>query len=397
MRIYRHRFRRYFHNGMRISAAQAKELQAKGEHVEVRSYTGRRWWICVSIRGRRYYRAGLLNRRDTEELAVKWQRELERQAVGLDPSPEALAEALDIEEHLEFFEAELRRRDRTPKHVSLTIARIRRVFEEAGIKSLFHLDATRIADAIRRLPLSVESQNHHLVACKSLTRWLVRRAILPQDPLAQLSRWNAATDRRIVRRALDVEELDRLLRAARASKRVFRGLDGQTRAVLYLLAVSSGLRVSELASLTPQSFQLDANPAVVIVEASHSKHRRQDAIPLPPSVAEELRGWIAGRPAGSPLWPGTWKEKAAGMLADDLREAGIDPLDETGRKLDFHALRATYATLLARAGVNLQTSQALLRHSSPTLTSTVYTKLGVADLGSVVERLDSLLDRGKKQ
>ncbi len=74
------------------------------------------------------------------------------------------------------------------------------------------------------------------------------------------------------------------------------------------------------------------------------------------------------------------------MLRRDLRAAGIDP--EAGSQVvDFHALRSTYATNLAWLGVNLQTAQALMRHSDPKLTARTYTKLGTTDLGQAVAEL----------
>ena len=73
-----------------------------------------------------------------------------------------------------------------------------------------------------------------------------------------------------------------------------------------------------------------------------------------------------------------------------LEAAGIPPETESGR-LDFHSLRATYATLLARVGVNLQTAQALMRHSDPKLTAKTYTKLGITDFAETVRRLDVAL------
>jgi len=44
-----------------------------------------------------------------------------------------------------------------------------------------------------------------------------------------------------------------------------------------------------------------------------------------------------------------------------------------GRRLDFHALRYTFATKLAREGVAQRTAQELMRHSDPKLTAMIYT------------------------
>jgi len=58
-----------------------------------------------------------------------------------------------------------------------------------------------------------------------------------------------------------------------------------------------------------------------------------------------------------------------------------------GRVLDFHSLRVTCGTALARAGVRLQEAQRLMRHSTPVLTANVDIRLELHDLRRAVNRL----------
>ena len=58
--------------------------------------------------------------------------------------------------------------------------------------------------------------------------------------------------------------------------------------LLYLTAAYTGLRASELASLTPASFDLQSDPPMVVVEAGDSKHRQRDELPLHPELAVTL-------------------------------------------------------------------------------------------------------------
>jgi integrase len=87
-----------------------------------------------------------------------------------------------------------------------------------------------------------------------------------------------------------------------------------------------------------------------------------------------------------------WVEEANGDPEERRRrEKDRDFLayeDGDGRFLDFHALRVTYGTALARAGVRLQVAQRLMRHSTPVLTANVYTRLELHDLRGAVERLN---------
>jgi len=89
------------------------------------------------------------------------------------------------------------------------------------------------------------------------------------------------------------------------------------------VAGASGFRAGELATLTPESFGLDADPPTVTLPAEAAKNGRTAVQPLPPDLAAALRGYLAGRPAGKPVWPGTWHGKAADMLRLDLDAAGV--------------------------------------------------------------------------
>ena len=64
--------------------------------------------------------------------------------------------------------------------------------------------------------------------------------------------------------------------------------------MLYLIASFTGLRKGELGSLTKESFNFDNEKcATVVVDACYSKHRRQDILPLHPSLVQKLKEWLA--------------------------------------------------------------------------------------------------------
>ncbi len=112
-------------------------------------------------------------------------------------------------------------------------------------------------------------------------------------------------------------------------------------------------------------------------------------------MAELLREYLRGKPAGSPLWGGTWASggKGAEMLRHDLDAAGI-PYSVEGPDgplfADFHALRHTYLTLGGRAGIDLRTLQELAGHSSPNLTAR-YSHRRLYDLAGAVDKLPNFL------
>src|SRR5262249_61453649 len=114
---------------------------------------------------------------------------------------------------------------------------------------------------------SVETTNQYLAHLKCFCNWLVGDSRMGENPVAHLEPGNAEVDRRHDRRELDADELRRLLAAARDSDRSFRGLTGRDRYHLYATACGTGFRASGLASLTPDSFALESDPATVTLPA----------------------------------------------------------------------------------------------------------------------------------
>jgi integrase len=238
--------------------------------------------------------------------------------------------------------------------------------------------------------MAIETSNHYVVAIKSFSRWLWRERKTPDDPLAGLGKMNADTDRRRVRRALTPSELDTLLSVTQNNSRTYRGddwnLTGADRSMLYRVAAFTGLRAQELSSLTKSSFDLEA--MTWTVAASVSKNRKSTTLPLSPALAEHLRPWLAALKRET-LFGGSWakRRRAGKILKRDLKRAGIEYRDASGRVVDFHALRYTFITSLAKRGVHPAKAQRLARHSTITLTMDVYTSLDLDDLREAVAGL----------
>lgn len=146
-------------------------------------------------------------------------------------------------------------------------------------------------------------------------------------------------DRRHDRRALSDEEVSKLLIATLNGKIAYR-FEPMERMMLYIMALSTGLRASELASLTTDGLDLDASPPTVTVKAGYSKRRRLDILPLPKDILEQARDWLSGKKKSDKLWPGDWaSNKYAGkMLQIDLAVAEVPYVDANGLFADFHAL-----------------------------------------------------------
>jgi excisionase family DNA binding protein len=242
---------------------------------------------------------------------------------------------------------------------------------------------------------SAQTRNYYRAHLRTFGNWLVKDRRLGENPFRHLEAETTTTDRRHDRRELTADELRRVLESARNSPRPFRGLTGPDRFHLYATAAGTGFRASALASLAPESFDLAGELATVTLAARHAKNRRTKVQPIPPDLADLLCDYLADKPAGQPVWGGTWAKdhRGAEMLRSDLETAGI-PYRVEGpdgpRYADFHSLRHSYLTLGARAGIDLRTLQELAGHSTPVLTAR-YSHRRLYDLAGAVEKLPSFL------
>jgi integrase len=342
------------------------------------------WWGKWRKGGRWLIRPVALSakKETAQRLLAEKVRAVQLGLAGLTEGP-AGERSRPIEEHLGEYARHLAGLNRTSGHVAKTTARVRAVLAGTGAAAAADLDPDRVTEylsGLRKGGASVETSNHYLQAVRQFARWLRRRTGL--DPLANLQALNAAVDRRRVRRALPRADVPRLLAKA-AEGPPAHGLTGPQRELLYGLALGSGLRAAELASLTPASFDWEAR--TVTVEAAASKRRRRDVLPLRRDLAGVLWTYCASLPPGQGrLWPGAWHRRAAAMLRGDLARAGIPDRDAAG-VLDFHALRHSFGTHLAEAGVHPKEIQVLMRHSTITLTMDRYVK--AQDLAGAVERI----------
>ncbi len=156
-----------------------------------------------------------------------------------------------------------------------------------------------------------------------------------------------------------------------------------------MLAYLTGLRRSELASLTPASFDLDFVPPMLTVAATISKHRSTDTLPLHPKLVEMLGDWLKGLEPDQPLFPKLKNRRTWLMVKLDLERAGI-PYTTPEGDADFHAAgRHTHITQLIRSGASLSEAKKLARHSDIQMT-TRYTHFGLADQARALAALPLL-------
>jgi len=353
--------------------------------------------------------------------------------------PEKAANTKTLADHVEDWRAALLAKGGTEHHAGVSASRVLRIVAGLKLATVGDVSASRVQSFLAGLRqdrrddkgsvhrgISAASFNYYLRDARSFFRWMVRDGRAFESPLAHLQGVNARTDKRHERRALAVDELRWLLdvtengytttgpdgKPLEVAKAVDRyGMSGKSRALLYRLAVESGLRSAELRSLRRASFQLEGDTPTVAIAAAYAKNRRQDVLPLKMNTAAVLAVHLAGKMPTAPAFAMPKSDRIIDMMQADLaaartawiaaagsqqdkaeREADtfLAYRDDAGRCADFHALRHTFISNLAAGGVHPKTAQRLARHSTITLTMDRYTHLRREDLAGALATLPDL-------
>ncbi|MEW6753497.1 MAG: site-specific integrase [Candidatus Latescibacterota bacterium] len=184
-----------------------------------------------------------------------------------------------------------------------------------------------------------------------------------------------------------MEEIQRLLQASPPHRRL-----------LYETAFVSGLRAGEWRSL--QVDDLEVRQCGLHLDAAWTKNRQPGLQPLPRVLVERLaasarpgqamllyRAKCGERTEGIPERPLLYvPDQPDRSIKQDLEAAGI-PLSTPQGKIDFHAARTAFVTMLLESGVTVKEAQHLARHSTLQLTMNVYGRTRDASLAEAVERL----------
>jgi integrase len=377
---------------------RVKPTEAKDENGNLRLGYCRKKEKAAKWYGRIRYPDGRVKRVPLHRDKTAAQAMLTRLLTGAEREEEGLTDPYQahrrrpLAEHLDDFKKDLAAKGCDEYHVQVTHARAKAIVEACKFTRWADIAPTAVVQYLaerRQQGLSIQTSNHYLTAIKQFARWMVRERRAPESPLVHLSRQNAKLDVRRKRRILEPQQFQAFIAAAREGE-PFNILTGHDRETLYLFAAHTGLRESELASLTPEAFALDAIPPTVTLKAAYSKHRREDTLPLRPDVADMMREYLADKPAGEAFWRGSWTDKGAIMVRMDLAAAGIPYQDEDGAYFDFHSLRHQFISNLAAAGVHPKVAQTLARHSTITLTMDAYSHMGMVDMTGALEKLPSL-------
>lgn len=236
--------------------------------------------------------------------------------------------------------------------------------------SLADLDATLIGAFLQHLEddrgNSSATRNARLAAIHSLFRYAAPNA---PEHAAVISQVLAIPPRRrehAIVSYLTPEETDALLAAPNRAT-----WHGRRDHALLLLAVQTGLRVSEFTALTRQDAHLSTGPHV----RCHGKGRKDRATPLTGQVVKVLRTWLPelGPTPGGPLFPTRADRRLSRDAVERLvavhtatAQAACPSIKE--KNVTPHTLRHTAAMTLLHAGVDTSIIALWLGHEDPETT-----------------------------
>jgi integrase len=262
--------------------------------------------------------------------------------------------------------------------------------------------------------LSDRTVNVYVDRLRYFCNWAVKNRLLVSDPFADFVRLDEQTNRVREARSLTPDEVERLLEAAckrplqlrkDAGYRRIRTdtikkliLLGEERRLSYALMLYTGLRVNETRQLIWADMNLKER--FVKVRPTTTKNSKAATLPLHSYIIDLLKDWKEKHPEAKQndriLKIPNSNSSFLKVLNRDLDYARIQKTDEVGRVVHLHALRHSFASLLAHQGVHPHVLQHLARHSRVETTMNLYTHILRGDDISAIESLEKPKKAGKK-
>jgi integrase len=283
--------------------------------------------------------------------------EAEKASLGIGiPRPLRDAQKRPALEHIAEHLAHMEQRGRSKSHVRHARVRLQRLFSDCRWRYLSDVTADRfLAWRAENEELSQKTRNEYLAHANTFFNWLLKQDRILNNPLRGVFKMETRGMETFQRRALSFPEVGRLVTVS------------TRRGFLYLVAIGTGLRRNELKQLRWPDLILEGSRPVVRLRAETTKAKRADEVPIVPVLVELLQAAKkrARDPSGLVFPRGISRPKT---LAKDLEACGIKVEDEHGCRVDFHALRHTYTTLMGDAGVSELARVKLARHRTWKLT-----------------------------
>jgi len=359
------------------------------------------WLIAYTDEnGRRHTITGSTDKAVTEQIARDLESKVALRRHGvITAETDRLCEYAKclISDHMTAYLNECRHEGQSQLHVTNKSNQLNRLVDHIKASRLADVEPNTVTEFLQSLKtagLSHRTVNQHRCTIVAFLNWCVEKKRLSNNPLQgnAVKRLDEREDRRRVRRALGPDELRWLVSAA------------PKRRMAYLAAYWTGLRRKELRSIVWGDVDLDAR--VLTVRSTISKGKHDDDIPLHQELVQAMtdhkpKNAKAGDrvfltiPRVETVYRDLQRARDKWLATAESEEDRRDreesdflrQIDSQGRRVDFHSLRGTLSTHLARNGVTPQIHQRLMRHTDYRITQKHYTHLQLQDDAAAIDTL----------
>ena len=260
----------------------------------------------------------------------------------------AKAGLLPMADHIQAYRGHLVAKDASPRHISMVTRRLERLSDECKFKRLSDMTANSLGKWLTlqaEQGMGASTRNGYRVNAVSFANWCKRTNRIRKNPFDNVPLAQVKNDRRHERRSLTLDEIGRILTAARlrplaeygrpkekticladtgkrsnwtyapltweglqaanseARKRLKENpsfvytleLRGKQRGLIYSVLLTTGLRKSELASIRISDLELEGPRPSLYLRAENEKARRGAVIPLRADVVAALEEWLSIR------------------------------------------------------------------------------------------------------
>ncbi|NRG17045.1 site-specific tyrosine recombinase XerD [Rhizobiales bacterium] len=261
-------------------------------------------------------------------------------------------------------------------------------FHASGVLDASSDDIAAYLRDLNKRGFAESSQARRLSALRQFYKFLYSEGLRADDPTRKVK---APKKRASLPHVLSVEEVDRLIEAARFNAQLEHGTRGAAlRAsrlhTLLEVLYATGLRVSELVALPTSAAMRDER--LILVRGKGGKER---AVPLSGRARDAMRAYVALRRAEGAYAGSPWLFPSHGESGHFTRQAFARDLKSLAASVGLkaasvspHVLRHAFASHLLQNGADLRVVQQLLGHADISTTQ-IYTHVLDERLRELVE------------
>jgi len=356
-----------------------------------RKVKGGKWYaIFTDDQGRQRWKTGYTDKAETQRMANRLEDEAKKVRMG-DIDHQAVTRRMErnrpMAEHIESFRQAMVGLGRSSNHIAYTIRDVELCIDHTGITNPNQLTKTQV-ELWRTHCLtkgypdwrhpdgppnrdSRKTVNRRIASVRAWLYHLMDKLAVDRNVLFRMKMLDCEGHQTFKRRALTKAESGLL---------VDKTPDPHRREI-YRFILHTGLRRAETAHMKPSNFNF-TNRTITVIASEGKRKGENQIIPMHPALVDPLKELCNGKKSTDRIFDVPRKQVAVAVLHGDCLAAGIDTRD-----VDFHALRHTYITHLAEAGVRPEVLQKLARHDEIKTTLSYYVHLRPDDEHNAIAML----------